>query len=83
MSSKTKAKKTPAKRLSPGELDGLVLAHLCSREADGPLTVSAVAKGIGRSAGAVANCLVRLTKAKEVRQAKKSPRAFLISGKKQ
>ncbi len=78
-----KKEKSPAKaRLSPGELDGLVLAHLKKRKGDGPLTASAVAKGIDRSAGAVANCLARLTKAKQVRQAKKSPRAFAISEKK-
>jgi len=79
MSARTK-KKSPTKvRLGPGELDGLVLAHLKRRKDDGPLTASAVAKGIGRSSGAVANCLARLTKAKKVRQAKKSPRAFVIA----
>ncbi len=75
--------KSPAEgRLSPGELDGLVLAHLRKRKDDGPLTVSAVAKGIDRSSGAVANCLARLKKAGEVRQAKKAPRAFVIVEKK-
>lgn len=82
MSTKTKEKKAPVKRLSPGELDGLVLAHLRKRKADGPFTASAVAKGIDRSAGAVANCLARLTKAGKVKQAKKSPRAFVISERK-
>ena len=47
------------KRLRPGELDGLVLSYLSKHEKDGPLTASAVAKGIERS-GAVANCLRRL-----------------------
>ena len=75
--------KSPAKgRLSPGELDGLVLTHLRKRKDDGPLTTSAVAKGIERSSGAVANCLARLKKDGEVRQAKKSPRSFVISEKK-
>lgn len=83
MSAKTK-RKSPAenRRLSPGELDGLVLAHLRKQKEDGPVTASAVAKGIDRSAGAVANCLARLTKAGKVKQAKKSPRAFVVSERK-
>jgi hypothetical protein len=36
-----------------------------------------VAKRIGRSAGAVSNCLARLAKAKKVRLAKKAPRAYV------
>jgi len=54
-----------AKRLRPGELDGLVLAYLAEHKGDGPLTATAIGKGIERSAGAVANCLVRLAKDKE------------------
>ena len=65
------------KRLHPGELDALVLAYLGKHEADGPLTASAIAKGIDRSSGAVANCLRRLTNAKKVRQAEKTPRAYV------
>jgi DNA-binding IclR family transcriptional regulator len=65
------------KRLRPGELDGLVLAYLDERKGDGPLTATVIGKGIGRSSGAVANCLARLVKAKLVRQAKKSPRAYV------
>lgn len=65
------------KRLRPGELDDLVLAYMGKNRADGPLTASAIGKGIGRSSGAVANCLRRLTKAKRVRQAKKAPRAYV------
>ena len=65
------------KRLRPGELDDLVLAYLGKHEADGPLTASAIAKDIGRSSGAVANCLRRLAKAKRVRQVKKVPRAYV------
>jgi DNA-binding Lrp family transcriptional regulator len=65
------------KRLRPGELDDLVLAYMGKHEADGPLTASAIAKGIGRSSGAVANCLRRLAKAKKLRQAKKAPRAYV------
>lgn len=66
------------KRLHPGELDGLVLAYMCKNGADGPLTASAIAKGIDRSSGAVANCLRRLTKARKLRQAKKAPRAYVV-----
>lgn len=67
------------RRLRPGELDGLVLAYLRDHD-DGPLTATAIAKGLGgRSAGVVANCLVRLAKDKKVRQAKKAPRAYVIS----
>lgn len=65
-------------RLRAGGLDPLVLSYLRKHEADGPLTASAVAKGIKRSSGAVANCLARLAKANKVRQAKKKPRAYAI-----
>jgi hypothetical protein len=66
------------KRLLPGELDGLVLSYLCQHKQAGPLTATAVAKGLGgRSAGAVSNCLVRLARAKKVRLAKKAPRAYV------
>ncbi len=70
--------KTKAKRLRPGELDKLVLAHLKKHKDDGPLTASAIGKGIERSSGAVANCLVRLEKAKKVRQAKRKPRSYVL-----
>jgi hypothetical protein len=74
------AKKNPRKgrRLRPGELDGLVLAYLREHKNEGPLTSSAVGKGIGRSSGAVANCLARLAASKEVKQAKGKPRAYVI-----
>lgn len=66
------------KRLRPGELDGLVLGYLRKHGADGPLTATAIAKGLGgRSAGAVANCLGRLAKEKKVRQAKRKPRSYV------
>jgi hypothetical protein len=66
-----------AKRLRPGELDGLVLSYLAEHKG-GPLTATAVGKGIERSAGAVSNCLARLAKEKKVRQAKRKPRAFVL-----
>lgn len=67
-----------AKRLRPGELDGLVLAYLVEHKGDGPLTATAIGKGIDRSAGAVANCLARLAKEKKIRQAKRKPRAYVV-----
>jgi hypothetical protein len=71
-----------AKRLRPGELDGLVLAYLAEHRDGGPLTATAIGKGINRSAGAVANCLGRLAKDKKVRLAKKRPRGYvLVEGK--
>jgi spore coat polysaccharide biosynthesis protein SpsF (cytidylyltransferase family) len=70
--------KTKAKRLRPGGLDKLVLACLEKHKDDGPLTAGAIGKGIERSSGAVANCLVRLAKAKKVRQAKRKPRSYVL-----
>jgi hypothetical protein len=67
-----------AKRLRPGELDGLVLSYLAEHKDDGPLTATAIGKGIERSAGAVANCLGRLAKNGKVRQAKRKPRAYVV-----
>lgn len=67
-----------AKRLRPGELDGLVLSYLAAHKDDSPMTATAISKGIERSAGAVANCLGRLAKDKKVRQAKKRPRAYVV-----
>lgn len=63
-------------RLRPGELDGLVLDYMRKHQDELPLSASAIAKGIGRSGGAVANCLGRLAKKREVRQAKRKPRAY-------
>jgi hypothetical protein len=64
------------RRLRPGELDGIVLAHMAKHKDDGPLTATAIGKGIDRSPGAVANCLGRLAKDKKVRQARKRPHAY-------
>jgi DNA-binding Lrp family transcriptional regulator len=76
------AAKAKAKRLHPGELDELVLTYLNEHKDDGPLTASAIGKGIGRSSGAVANCLARLAKEKTVRQAKRKPRAYALKAAK-
>ena len=64
------------KRLRPGELDGLVLAQMRRDESALPASPTTIAKALGRSSGAVGNCLERLAKAKKVRRAKKSPRAY-------
>jgi spore coat polysaccharide biosynthesis protein SpsF (cytidylyltransferase family) len=66
------------KRLRPGELDKLVVAYLKKHKADGPLTASAIGKGIECSSGAVANCLGRLAKARKVHQAKRKPRSYVL-----
>jgi hypothetical protein len=49
-----------------------------SAKDEGPLTASAIGKGIGRSSGAIANCLGRLAKAKKVRQAKRKPCSYVL-----
>lgn len=73
----------PLKRLRPGQLDGLVLGYLRKHKGDGPLTATTIAKGLGgRSAGAVANCLGRLAKEGQLRQAKKRPRSYLLADSK-
>ncbi len=66
-----------ARRLKPGELDGLILDYLRkhSTEALGP---SAVAKSLQRSSGAVANSLARLTRDERVRQVGERPRRYLV-----
>jgi hypothetical protein len=77
MSAARKPKTTKkGKRLRSGELDGLVLTYLREHEDEWPLTASAIAKGIERSSGAVANCLARLAKEKKARRAKRKPRAY-------
>jgi len=70
------------KRLRPGELDGLVLAYMRKHTDDAPLTATAIGKGLNRSAGAVANCLARLTTEGKVRQTKKRPRAYALKATK-
>lgn len=69
---------TTQKRLRPSELDGFVITYLREQEKSLPLGPGAVAKGIGRSSGAVGNCLERLANADDspVRRAQKKPRAY-------
>jgi hypothetical protein len=67
-------------RLRPGGLDSIVIADLRKRQGEWPLTASAVGKSVGRSGGAVANCLERLAKGKKVRRAKLKPRSYDLKG---
>lgn len=76
--SRTKKATAPTGRLRPGELDGLVLTYMRKHKKELPLTASAIGKAIERSSGAVANCLLRLVKAKRIRQAKRKPRSYTL-----
>jgi hypothetical protein len=73
---------TGTKRLRPGELDGLVVAHMRERGEVLPLGAAAIAKGIERSSGAVGNCLERLAKGDTgpVRRVTDKPRAYDLGG---
>lgn len=66
-------------RLGPGELDKLVLTYMRRHKSDAPHSPSAVAKGIKRSSGAVANCLDRLAAAEKVRLIEKKPRRYELT----
>jgi hypothetical protein len=80
---KPAAKSQKQDRLAPGELDKLVLGYMRRHKEDGPCTPSAVAKGIKRSSGAVANCLARQEKQKKVRLVNPKPRRYeLVDAKK-
>jgi hypothetical protein len=67
------------KHLKPGQLDGLVLGYLKENADSGPHGPTTVAKALNRSSGAVGNCLVRLTKSKEVRQDSEKPRRYSLA----
>jgi hypothetical protein len=64
------------RRLRPGQLDGLVLDFVNAQGTDAELGATAVAKALGRSAGAVGNCLVRLAVTGQVRQVNEHPRRY-------
>jgi nitric oxide reductase NorQ protein len=61
-------------RLRPGQLDELVLDYITSQDAAVGATV--VAKALGRSGGAVGNCLTRLAAAGRVRKVSNKPRRY-------
>jgi len=70
-------------RLAPGELDKLVLGYMRRHKKDAPHTPSAIARGVKRSSGAVANCLGRQEKQKKVRLVNPKPRRYeLVEAKK-
>ena len=71
--------KATGEHLKPGQLDGLVLAFLKKNADSGPHGPTAVARALERSSGAVGNCLVRLTKAKQVRQDNEKPRRYSLA----
>lgn len=65
-------------RLRPGQLDGLVLSYLKKNSKSAPHGPGAIAKALGRSSGAVGNCLVRLTRDKQVREVSEKPRRYTL-----
>lgn len=74
---RTRKTRQPAgDRLGPGQLDGLVLDYMRKHATDELLGPTAVAKGLGRSSGAVGNCLKRLATAGQVNQAGERPRRY-------
>jgi hypothetical protein len=68
-----------ADRLKAGGLEPLVLAYLKENADSGPHGPTTVARALDRSSGAVGNCLNRLTKSKQVRQASDKPRRYTIA----
>lgn len=65
-------------RLRPGQLDGIVLEYLTAHANEGPLGPGAVAKALGRSSGAVGNCLARLAAAGRARLVGEQPRRYSL-----
>lgn len=70
---------TEGGKLKPGGLDPLVLGYLKDNADSGPHGPTVIAKALQRSSGAVGNCLVRLTKAKQVRQDNEKPRRYSLA----
>lgn len=66
-------------RLKAGGLDQLVLDYIEKNADSGPHGPVAVAKALGRSSGAVANCLARLAEAKKVREVSDKPRRYSLA----
>jgi hypothetical protein len=71
--SRKAASPSKAERLSAGGLDPLVLDYLKKHKAAAPHGPGQVAKALGRSSGAVGNCLARLTDAKKTRRVSDKP----------
>jgi DNA-binding IclR family transcriptional regulator len=72
----TSRRERSPERLSPGELDGLVLEFVNSQTKDTPVGVTAVATALGRSASAVGNCLARLATAERLEQVSERPSRY-------
>ncbi len=73
------AKPKAAEKLKPGQLDGLVLTFLKENTNSSPHGPSVVAKALGRSGGAIQNCLVRLARAKQAREVSEHPRRYSLA----
>jgi hypothetical protein len=54
------------------------LAYLRDNADSGPQGPAGVAKALARSSGAVANCLIRLTEARQVSQDSEGPRRYSL-----
>lgn len=70
------AREGGAPRLRPGELDGLVLAHIAAHPEEAPFGPTAVARALGRSSGATGNCLERLARRGELTRVGEPPRRY-------
>jgi hypothetical protein len=71
-----RAEPVATQRLRPGQLDALVLDFVNAHGRDVSLGATAIAKGLGRSTGAVGNCLARLAAAGQVWQVSERPRRY-------
>jgi predicted ArsR family transcriptional regulator len=69
--------KTTTQRLRPGQLDELVMAHM--RSLGGPAGPVAVGRALGRSTGAVANCMKRRAKAGDLNKVQDKPLRYQLS----
>lgn len=70
---------TARERLHPGALDGLVLDYMARHQDSGPVGPGAIAKGLEKSAGAVANSLVRLARDERVREVGERPLHYTLT----
>jgi DNA-binding IclR family transcriptional regulator len=70
----------PTARLRPGQLNDLVLTYMTNNPDSAPHGPVAIARALGRSSGAVANCLARLTTAGQLRQTGSNPRRYVLRG---
>ncbi|MFT3864068.1 MAG: helix-turn-helix domain-containing protein [Solirubrobacterales bacterium] len=71
----------PAERLRPGGLGPLVVGYMREHAGEGPFGPSVVAKGLGRSSGAVGNCMERLaSEGGDVERVGERPRRYALKG---